>query len=51
MTTLPRDIRAFLENYPGDNSDDELASANLEFYRNRRKCQPDNVLVSEIHEG
>lgn len=46
---IPRDVRLFLDNYP-DQEDDETQSANLEFYSNKRKSQPDNVLISEIHQ-
>ncbi|GLB38411.1 putative opioid growth factor receptor (OGFr) conserved region [Lyophyllum shimeji] len=47
--SIPRDIREFLEGYP-DATDDPNASANLEFYSNRRRCRPDNRLIDEIHE-
>ena len=48
-TTLPKDIRAFLEDYPRESSDDS-ESANLEFYTNKRRCRPDNILLRQIHE-
>ena len=48
--SLPRDIRAFLENYSENDEDDKSIRANLEFYSNKRRCQPDGVLVNEIHE-
>lgn len=50
MTTpIPRDVREFLDGYP-DNEDDGTLSANLEFYRNERRCKPDNCLIDEIHD-
>ncbi|KZT23460.1 hypothetical protein NEOLEDRAFT_1157332 [Neolentinus lepideus HHB14362 ss-1] len=48
-TRLPRDIVEFLEGYPGQ-EDDASMNANLEFYSNRRRCRPDNLLIEEIHE-
>ena len=48
--TLPRDIRAFLEDYPNNEGDRKSATANLEFYLDKRRCKPDGMLVSEIHE-
>ncbi|KAK7690365.1 hypothetical protein QCA50_007022 [Cerrena zonata] len=49
MTTpIPRDVREFLDGYP-DNEDDDSQNANLEFYQNKRRCQPDNYLIDEIH--
>ncbi|KAG6850749.1 hypothetical protein H0H93_009372 [Arthromyces matolae] len=47
--SIPHDVTEFLENYP-DNDDDEQKSANFEFYSNIRHCQPDNLLIDEIHE-
>jgi len=48
-TNVPRDVQEFLDEYP-DAEDDETLSANLEFYSNRRRCRPDNILIDEIHE-
>jgi hypothetical protein len=45
--SLPRDIRAFLARYPGQ-EDDPGASDNLLFYQNRLRCEPDYLLISEI---
>ncbi|KAI6099550.1 opioid growth factor receptor conserved region-domain-containing protein [Pisolithus croceorrhizus] len=47
---LPRDIRAFLSGYRGLASSPQQteSSDNLEFYRNRLRCQPDGLLVEEI---
>ncbi|OJA17192.1 hypothetical protein AZE42_00177 [Rhizopogon vesiculosus] len=45
--SLPRDIRAFLAHYPGQ-EDDPGASDNLLFYQNELFCQPDDLLISEI---
>lgn len=49
---LPRDIRAFLSGYRGLTSSPQQteSSDNLEFYRNRLRCQPDGLLVEEILE-
>ncbi|KAJ4481997.1 opioid growth factor receptor conserved region-domain-containing protein [Lentinula aciculospora] len=49
MQNLPTDIQEFLDSYP-DGSDDESLSDNLEFYSNRLRCRPDNLLVEQIHE-
>ncbi|KAG1820701.1 hypothetical protein EV424DRAFT_1402010 [Suillus variegatus] len=48
--SLPRDIRAFLSHYHGQ-TDDSQASDNLLFYQNRLRCQPDDLLISEIHQS
>ncbi|KAF8555722.1 hypothetical protein OG21DRAFT_1507350 [Imleria badia] len=47
----PRDIGAFLANYPGLPKSDQAndPSANYLFYLNRLRCQPDNLLIEEIH--
>ncbi len=47
--SLPRDITEFLEGYP-DISDDPHLNANLEFYTNKGRCKPDNLLIDELHE-
>ncbi|KAM6494234.1 Opioid growth factor receptor (OGFr) conserved region domain containing protein [Amanita muscaria] len=45
---LPKDIQDFLAGYP--DTEDKLAlSSNIEFYSNTRRCQPDDMLISEIH--
>jgi hypothetical protein len=46
---IPRDVQEFLENYP-DGENDRNCIANLQFYRNQRRCRPDNMLIDEIHE-
>lgn len=47
---LPRDVRAFLSGYRGLASTPQQTqtSDNLEFYKNRLRCQPDGLLVEEI---
>lgn len=47
----PRDIEAFLESYPWIQKTDQgnYPSANCLFYLNRLRCQPDNLLIEEIH--
>lgn len=47
--SLPRDITEFLQGYP-DISDDPALNANLEFYTNKRRCRPDNLLIDDMHE-
>ena len=47
--SLPRDVKEFLDGYPNNHNDD-TQSANLEFYSNRRRCRPDNLLIEEIHD-
>ncbi|KAG8214560.1 opioid growth factor receptor conserved region-domain-containing protein [Butyriboletus roseoflavus] len=49
--TCPRDIRAFLANYPGIPESDPKndPSTNSLFYLNQLRSQPDNLLIEEIH--
>ncbi|KAI0733481.1 opioid growth factor receptor conserved region-domain-containing protein [Irpex lacteus] len=49
MSNIPHDVRMFLAGYP-DLDDDPTQNKNLEFYSNKRRCQPDGVLIDEIHE-
>lgn len=49
MLAVPRDIREFIDGYPGIGDDPE-AFMNLEFYSNTLRCRPDNLLIDEIHE-
>ncbi|OCH88684.1 hypothetical protein OBBRIDRAFT_795005 [Obba rivulosa] len=44
---VPRDVREFIQGYP-DNRDDPSLKANLEFYSNQRRCQPDHMLIEEV---
>jgi len=47
----PRDIGAFLANYPGIQISDPENDppVNYLFYLNQLRCQPDNLLIKEIH--
>ena len=50
---LPADIRAFLLGYPrtlDTDPNNKRANENLEFYTLKRRCKPDNMLLSEIFE-
>ncbi|KAI0632400.1 opioid growth factor receptor conserved domain-containing protein [Trametes polyzona] len=47
--TLPKDIKDFLDGYPRIPDNPNL-NANLEFYLNKRRCKPDNLLIDELHE-
>ena len=47
--SIPRDVQEFLDNYPGQ-KDDSGSTHNVEFYQNKRRCQPDRLLIDEIHE-
>lgn len=47
--SIPRDVQEFLDNYP-DVGDDPLANANLAFYSNKIRCEPDAVTIEQIHE-
>ena len=49
MSSIPHDVRMFLNGYPGL-EDNPRQNMNLQFYSNKRRCQPDNMLLSEIHE-
>ena len=49
MASIPADVQEFLINYPR-NGDDRRLSANLGFYTNTHRCQPDNLLIEEVHE-
>jgi len=46
--SIPSDVKEFLDGYPGQ-KDDLALTANLEFYSNTRRCQPDNCTIEEIH--
>ena len=51
ILALPRDIQAFLDDYPDNDVEQHAAfSANLEFYLGIRRCEPDNLLIDEIHD-
>ncbi|KAG9315819.1 opioid growth factor receptor conserved region-domain-containing protein [Chiua virens] len=47
----PQDITAFLANYPRISKSDSKKdpSVNYLFYLNRLRCQPDNLLIDDIH--
>ncbi|TFK79747.1 hypothetical protein K466DRAFT_505080 [Polyporus arcularius HHB13444] len=47
--SLPGDIREFLEGYSRI-PDEPSLNANLEFYKNVRRCKPDNLLIDALHE-
>ncbi len=47
--SLPGDIRDFLEGYSRI-PDEPSLNANLEFYKNVRRCKPDNLLIDSLHE-
>lgn len=47
--SLPGDVREFLEGYPRI-PDEPSLNANLEFYKNVRRCKPDNLLIDTLHE-
>ncbi|TRM64057.1 opioid growth factor receptor conserved region-domain-containing protein [Schizophyllum amplum] len=47
--SLPRDVQEFLDGYPGE-SNDRAIKSNYEFYSNRRRCRPDNLLIDEMHD-
>ncbi|KAN0087531.1 Opioid growth factor receptor (OGFr) conserved region domain containing protein [Tylopilus felleus] len=49
--THPQDIAAFLANYPGRPTSDPVIdpSANYLFYLNQLRCQPNDMLIEEIH--
>ena len=46
--SLPKDIKDFLEGYPRLPDDPKL-NANFEFYSNKLRCRPDNLLIDELH--
>ncbi|CCM04122.1 uncharacterized protein FIBRA_06283 [Fibroporia radiculosa] len=48
-STIPRDVREFLDDYP-DNPDDSSSSSNLLFYTNKLRCRPDNLYIDDVHE-
>ncbi|KAL0961320.1 hypothetical protein HGRIS_006278 [Hohenbuehelia grisea] len=47
--SIPRDVQDFLDGYPGQ-ADKPNQSANFEFYSNLRRCQPDSLLIDELHD-
>ncbi|EKM79455.1 hypothetical protein AGABI1DRAFT_85306 [Agaricus bisporus var. burnettii JB137-S8] len=46
---VPRDVREFIDAYPGI-KDDLKATENLGFYSNTVRCRPDQKTIDEIHE-
>jgi hypothetical protein len=48
-TAIPRDVQAFLDDYPGQRDDPSLR-ANLEFYTGTRRCEPDGLLIDDLHQ-
>ncbi|GJE88832.1 opioid growth factor receptor conserved region-domain-containing protein [Phanerochaete sordida] len=47
-SSIPRDVRLFLEGYPGL-PDDPSLNANLKFYTLRQWCLPDKLNLNQIH--
>nr|GAT60172.1 predicted protein [Mycena chlorophos] len=47
--SVPNDVLEFLRGYPRGANDTSL-SANLGFYKNTERCQPDELLIDELHE-
>jgi hypothetical protein len=45
-----RDLAAYRAHYHGRTPNNSKLSANVKFYRNEGRCQPDKMLVSEFHE-
>ncbi|KAJ7069677.1 opioid growth factor receptor conserved region-domain-containing protein [Mycena amicta] len=46
---IPSDVLEFLRGYPRAGDNPQL-SANVEFYKNTHRCQPDSLFIEEIHE-
>ena len=46
---IPRDVQEFIQNYP-QNDDDASLSSNLQFYKNKLPCQPDNLFIDALHD-
>eukprot|EP00756_Hemistasia_phaeocysticola_P012139 Hpha_TRINITY_DN15175_c1_g7::TRINITY_DN15175_c1_g7_i1::g.127629::m.127629 len=42
------DLQTYRQGYPGKKDDPRVAD-NIEFYTNKRKCRPDNLLIDELH--
>lgn len=49
MSQIPRDILSFWNEYPNE-EDDPSEKRNLQFYQNILRCQPDRLLIDELHE-
>jgi len=47
--SIPRDVKEFLDGYPGVH-DDPSCRENFEFYSNDIRCIPDDRTIQEIHE-
>eukprot|EP00048_Salpingoeca_helianthica_P013763 m.207099 g.207099 ORF g.207099 m.207099 type:complete len:286 (-) comp15539_c0_seq5:20-877(-) len=43
------DPKTYQNNYPGQHLDNRALTANVRFYRNQLKCQPDNFTIEELH--
>jgi len=46
---IPSDIQSFLDNYP-NKGDNLRLDANLKFYSGTLHCQPDGLLINELHD-
>jgi hypothetical protein len=46
---IPRDVKEFLDGYPRGGNDPSQRR-NLRFYSNEERCQPDNLLIDDLHE-
>lgn len=45
---IPRDVQEFLLGYP-NREDDPSQTRNLQFYSNQERCQPDELLIDDLH--
>ena len=45
--SLPRDVQAFIDNYP--DQEDSGRRDNLKFYSNQLRSRPDGLLIDEMH--
>ncbi|CAE6412402.1 unnamed protein product [Rhizoctonia solani] len=52
FSSIPYDVKEFLEGYPNNDSIDaaDTHQLNLKFYSNEVKCRPDNLLIEELLE-
>ena len=48
MVRIPLDIQDFLSNYEGEDDNAEC-NDNFQFYSNELPCQPDELLIDDLH--
>jgi hypothetical protein len=50
LSRIPSDVQEFLRDYPDMENNNPNLNANVEFYSNLLPCQPDELLIDDVHE-